>query len=149
MTIMICGESGLGKTTFIREPHPFSATIFCTFRQLAREASVHNFPGYLMECLPFGDAENLFASYAQDPNLRVAGVSGPTSKEVPLPSLHGTLRLDAPACCAFPRRKTQTSRHAYRTLPICRCLPTTRSSCAPQLMWRTRRPRHGTTMQSR
>lgn len=43
MTIMICGESGLGKTTFI---------------------------------------QNLFASYAQDPNLRVAGVSGPTSKEV-------------------------------------------------------------------
>lgn len=43
MTIMVCGESGLGKTTFI---------------------------------------QNLFASYAQDPNLRVAGVSGPTSKEV-------------------------------------------------------------------
>ncbi len=27
-------------------------------------------------------AENLFASYAQDPNLRVAGVSGPTSRDV-------------------------------------------------------------------
>jgi len=43
MTIMVCGESGLGKTTFI---------------------------------------QNLFASYAKDPDLRVAGVPGATSRQV-------------------------------------------------------------------
>lgn len=42
MTILVCGESGLGKTTFI---------------------------------------QNLFASYAQDPELRVAGVQGATSRQ--------------------------------------------------------------------
>lgn len=43
MTMMVCGESGLGKTTFI---------------------------------------QNLFASYAKDPDLRVAGVAGATSRQV-------------------------------------------------------------------
>ena len=82
-----------------------SAAACCILYLACRVASVQLTQHWLVGMGKTTFIQNLFAAYAQDPNLKVAGVAGPTSKQV----LHGAWL----ACSTAAQRSPASTRSPH------------------------------------